>query len=197
MGVAIAIPCSPVCSFAMRTCFAAALLVASFLTASLVPTDARAQDYAIDQGSLILGGGVAFSRTARAIPFARERRTGLSIHPQAQYFVAPNVAIGGTVVVGRSHTGATGRNRQGSVGVGPALSYYFGGAGSRVLPYLSTSALVVSGDQQVYQGTTSVGLAVRVDRHVALAGEWFLAADLADTRARVFGLQLGVRVFLW
>jgi hypothetical protein len=181
----------------MRTCFAAALLVASFLTAFLVPTDARAQDYTIDQGSLILGGGVAFSRTARATPFARERRTGLSIQPRAQYFVAPNVAIGGAVLVGRSQVGATGRNRQGSVGVGPAFSYYFGRAGSRVLPYLSTSALVVSGDSHVYQGTTSVGLTVLIARHVALAGEWFLAADLANTSAQVFGLQLGARVFLW
>jgi len=173
----------------------ASLLTIIFLAGCFISTDTLAQAYAVDRGSFVIGGGTSFSRSAPASTFSRERRTGVSIHSQAQYFIAARLAVGGSMVLGSSTHGDRGRNM--STGVGPAFSYYFGHDESTVLPSVGTSALYVASDQQVFRGVTSIGLTVLITRHVAFSGEWFLGADLASTRAEVVGLQLGVRVFAW
>lgn len=182
----------------MRTHLAVIFVAAAFLIPAAIAPSASAQDYAIDQGSMIIGGSASLTSSSRSSFFSEDnRRIDLSIQPQVQYFVTPNWAIGGTTLFGVSNLGSSERETDVFFGAGPAFSYYFGGEDSTVYPYLSTSALVLGGDRELYRGTASAGAAWMVSRNVALTGEGFLEADLEDTSNNIFGLRFGVRVFVW
>jgi len=176
----------------MRTHLTVLFVVAAFLVASALAPSASAQDYAIDRGSMIIGGTA--SLTSQSSSFSDDRRWDLRIQPSTQYFVTPNVAVGGSVLF---QAAGIGDDSNVFVGAGPAFSYYFGGPDRSVYPYVRTSALVVGGDQELYRGDASAGVAWMVSRNVALTGEGFLEADLEDTSNNIFGLRFGVRVFVW
>ena len=183
----------------MRAHLAVLFVAILFLVAGAYAPSASAQDYAIDRGSLIIGGSASLtsSSTPSSAFLESSRRVNLTIQPSAQYFVTPNVAVGGSALFLASGLGDADRDSDVAFGVGPTFSYYFGGEESTVFPYLSTSALVVGGDRELYRGEASAGVAWMVSRNVALTGEGFLEADLEDTSNNIFGLRFGVRVFLW
>lgn len=174
----------------MRAHFAVLFVVTLF--ASAYAPSASAQDYAIDRGSMIVGG--TGSLTSESSSFSGDRRWDLRIQPSTQYFVTPNVAVGGSLLF---QAAGIGDDSNVFVGAGPAFSYYFGGQDRSVYPYVSTAALLVGGDQELYRGNASAGVAWMVSRNVALTGEGFLEADLEDTSNNIFGLRFGVRVFVW
>lgn len=176
----------------MRAHLTVIFVAAAFLIAAALAPSASAQDYAIDRGSMIIGGTA--SLTSQSSSFSDDRRWDLRIQPSTQYFVTPNFAVGGSLLF---QAAGDDDNSNVFAGAGPAFSYYFGGEDRSVYPYVSTSALVVGGDQELYRGDASAGVAWMVSRNVALTGEGFLQADLEETSNNIFGLRFGVRAFLW
>src|SRR5690606_33508685 len=78
----------------MRSPFRLALGLALLL---LAPSLVQAQSYAIDKGSLMIGGTAGFSSTGGE--GTDDRLTQILINPSLQYFVTRGLAFGGEVTL--------------------------------------------------------------------------------------------------
>jgi hypothetical protein len=114
----------------------AAILVFSFhgvVSGQVVPGDAALSSEArpIDPGSVLLGGSISFGYSELGEGVAGV--TSLYITPRALYFVAPGLAVGGTLLLSRSWQG---ERRSYSYGVGPETAYYFDVGSRSTYPFI-------------------------------------------------------------
>jgi len=167
------------------------ILLTAFL---LMPMSASAQSYPVDRGSWIVGGSA--SLTSRSTGFNDERQTSLLINPEAQYFVIPNLAVGGSAGI---FFFSFDDDSETSVFLGPAVSYYIGGPNRRLYPFVSGT---VRFDVEEFTDSATLllegGGAYMVARNVALTGTLFYNAQLEDMGDQnSFGLRFGVSAFVF
>lgn len=172
-----------------------ALLAALLAT---LPAAAQAQSHATDRGSMLLGGSAGFSSHGYRVEGVeeQERATVLHFMPSVQYFVLPGLALGGDVNVTRYS------NRDGSsaqYGVGPAVSYYFGGPEKSVLPFLSGSLLYLrssANDDSQTGYSASAGAVFLFNRSVGLRGSlYYNGWSMEDVRSNTYGVGIGFTAF--
>jgi len=186
----------------------------------VLPEAARAQTYPVDRGSWIVGGSASF--TSQGGDDA-DRTTSVMLNPSAQFFVLPGLAVGGTLSF--SYTSDDLFSTTG-LGIGSAVSYYFGRGERTVYPFVSASLSIrdfsfkADGDQVgsnidvSITGTTfdlSGGVALMVAKNVGLTGEiFYLQQNLRETDnggsetligtdldIDRFGLRFGIAAFVF
>lgn len=205
----------------MRRLPAPLALAAATLLPLATPLHAqRTTPPAIDRGSLVLDGGASLSRSSTTTETTggsgaetEVTSTQISLLPSLLYFVAPRVAVGGSLELARSKTGSTSTT---AVGVGPAARLYFAGDGASTLPYVGASVRV---SRQSYDAdgveppaTTRwglegvAGLTWLFSRQVGVVAEAFarrLSYSLdgpgnasADITASELGVRVGMAAFI-
>lgn len=168
---------------------------------------ALAQDYAIDQGSVVLGGTVSFSSQGGDLyeGFDGDRLNTLLLNPSALFFVSPGLAVGGDVYVQRVSQGDASLT---TLGIGPEVRYYFGDAASTTYPFIGASIDYASlssddGDDATGFGYgAAAGLAFMLSPTVALTAEVDysrsnLSFDSIDIDGNEIRLELGISAFLY
>lgn len=180
----------------------------AFTLSLLIPSAAAAQDYAIDRGSMVLGGSVSWSSSGGELyeNADGDRVNSLLLNPQVMYFVTPGFALGGDLLVERVSQGEFDAT---TIAVGPAASYFFGGPESSIYPfvgatvgYASTSSSGADASGIAFGG--AAGAAFMLSRSVALTGAATyrvqnLSVDQVDESftGNAFALQIGVEAFLF
>jgi hypothetical protein len=87
----------------------------------LLPT-VQAAEYAIDKGSMTVGGSMSFSTAGGDLYEVDGKvRTEVSVHPFAGYFVAPGLLVAGEIMINHTSIGNTSLTEYGG---GPILGYY-------------------------------------------------------------------------
>lgn len=158
--------------------------------------------HALGRGSLLIGGHGHFQSTGSNDDDDFDIRVSeLRVNPSLQYFVAPGFAIGGELTVHRLALGGLAGT---TFGIGPRFSYYFGGPGAAVHPFLATSGTFLfspSDDGLAIGVRPSVGLLVMLARNVGITGEGFFSFDtpLSDDggSTNTFGLAVGIAAFVF
>ena len=186
----------------------------------VLPEAAQAQPYAVDHGSWIVGGSASFTSQGGN---DGDRTTSVLLNPSAQFFVLPGLAVGGTLSL--SYTSDDLFSTTG-LGIGSAVSYYFGRGERTVYPFVSASLSIsdfsfkADGDQVGSNidvsttGTTfdlSGGVTLMVAKNIGLTGEiFYLQQNLRSTGDEgseiffgtdfdvdMFGLRLGIAAFVF
>ena len=180
------------------------LIVALLLTGSAVR--AEAQDYAIDRGSILLGGAANFTSIGDNGGDS-DRVTDLNIFGRSQYFVRPGLAVGGRISLDWFSSAAASRT---SYGVGPEVSYYFGGGDRDFYPFVSGFATATRWDGSglalpdactVFDLGASGGVLLMLGRSVGLTGQVYYQTSLYDSDALTatnrFGFSAGITPFIF
>ena len=181
----------------------------------LLPEATQAQTYPVDRGSWIVGGSTGLISNSDDDD---ERATSVFLNPSAQFFVLPGLAAGGTISL--NYTSQDDFSVT-NIGVGPALSYYFGRGTRNVHPFISTSLtysrLRFNGADSRFRDLentrTSVtfdvagGVVLMVAKNVGVSGEVFYQEESinldsgneftqdTDIDTDAFGFRIGVRIF--
>lgn len=161
---------------------------------SLAPTLVQAQSYAIDHGSIMIGGTAGFSSSGS--DGSDDRLTQIFINPSVQYFVTRGLAFGGDVTLRHF---SQGDSESTTYGVGPAVTYFFGGDERPVYPYLSGSVQVLGGESTSSLGYgASAGAIVMLMDAVGLDGSiYYQKLDGDDFSSDTFGLAVGIAAFVF
>lgn len=160
----------------------------------LAPTLVEAQSYAIDKGSLMIGGTAGFSSTGG--DGSDDRFTQIFLNPSLQYFVTRGLAFGGDVTL--QHF-SQGDSESTTYGVGPAVSYFFGGNERPVYPYLSGSVQLLRGNGETSVGySASAGAILMLMDAVGLDGSiYYHISEDDDISRNTFGLAVGIAAFVF
>ncbi len=185
--------------------FAAALLL-GFATAM----PAAGQSWAVDRGSLRLGGTASFTSSGSSFDGVDgdDRTTQLGISPSIEYFFVPGLAIGGTLSVGYLSSGDD--DDATSFGIGPSITWFFGGSepkstwpfiGAQLL-YSRTSFGDDDDDLTGFGYQADGGLMFMVSNAVGIEAALFyrrLEQENGPFELDVdtFGLQVGVSAFVF
>jgi hypothetical protein len=187
----------------------------TLLVALLFPIALDAQSRAdgpISKGSMIVGGsaGVSITDPEGSTPST----TSISVFPSILYFVAPRLALGGSV--GLSYASSDNSSTNGW-SLGPAVRYYIAEPTATMLPFVGASALFgkqkfSSGGNPDITGTTTMlegvgGITWLLVPHVGLNGELFVnhrkietsgtPVVISDAKQLVYGLRLGISAFVF
>jgi hypothetical protein len=180
------------------------------LLAVASPPRAEGQESPLDRGVWLVGGTGRVYGTHDLDDDTR--RFVLDLNPQLGYFVARHLAVHANLAFAYS-SAAGGTHRSG--GVGPGLSYYFGGPRSRLLPYLTARTLFVwsrsgpaddaSSVSRFRQWLAGGGISWLASRNVGLTAEaYYLRSNLkelerenGDNNSELYALNVGVTVFAY
>jgi len=168
------------------------------------PYTAHAQTYAVDQGSLLIGGRGSFTSVATDNDGASEsdRVNQLFVNPSGQYFITPGLAVGGDVLFSYASDDGSNITRY---GIGPSVTYFFGRDERSYYPFVSGSVGVTrfnSGGLDEGRTQTryrsSGGVLVMLSRSVGVTGELFYQhIDNDQLQTNAFGLAFGISAFLF
>lgn len=185
--------------------FKRALAVLAFVA---IAAPLSAQDYAIDQGALVLDGTISYSSDGGELFENAEgdRANTALLNPSVLYFVSPGLAIGGELYVENASQGDFSVT---TIGVGPELTYFFGGPESTVYPFLSAGLSYASLSSDFFDASGigfgfGAGAAFMLTTSVAITGGGAyqisnLSVDQTDATlsGNTFRLELGVAAFLF
>ena len=156
--------------------------------------------YAIDKGSIIIGGSLGYTSTGNEYRLV-DRIQKITITPGLLFFVFPHLAIGGELkLVSTIYSDYT----ETSYGTGPVIGYYFGKASSKEFPFLSFSylQLIETGNgrslrKKLYRFTG--GSAIMIARNVAIEPRVFFSiTDIKRQKdSNTYGLELGISTFVF
>lgn len=170
------------------------------------PAAAFAQQHATDQGAMQLSGSASF--TSSGSDGGGDRTTVINLNPRFAYFIRPGLSIGAEVTLGRL---SRGDNSSTVFGIGPAASYYFGGADSRTKPYLTGAVQWQktsdeSGSSEADRTSTGYGVGAGLlhllSSSVGITTELFYRSttvefDFGDASSDTYGLAVGVAAFIF
>ena len=184
-----------------------AFMMAALLTVTAT-TSISAQSYATDKGSIQLSGSASWVSTKE--DDEDDRGTTIVVQPSLRYFITPGLAVGTSVMLGHTSQGDI---RSTSYGIGPSVAYYFGGAATKVHPFVSAgldwskSSFDPPGgapdnDITFTSPHVSAGLLLLLSSSVGVETELFyrrqtVAVDEGDTKLNMFGLQVGIAAFIF
>ena len=175
----------------------------------LFPALARAQEYAVDQGSLLVDGSI--SLTSIGNNNDEDRDTNISLNPDVQYFVVPGLAVGGGLTLERRTSDRFSRT---TYGIGPRVSYYFGAAFEKtVYPFFSANASYYTQrfsfdddteTRSLYGFGAAAGVLVMVSDGVGLTGRLFFdVLNFGEDEVErsfstdTFGFAFGIAAFVF
>lgn len=150
------------------------------LVLCLVVGTAFSQDFAVDKKAWIISGTVEFSSSSGDLyeNADGDAVTEIGFMPAADYFVMPNIFVGGMISYVSMSQGDVSVS---SMGIGPEVGYAFGNADSKVFPfakagfqYLSMSADYGSGNDFDATQTDiiiSLGVILPVKEHIGISPE--------------------------
>ena len=173
-----------------------------------VASSASAQDFAIDQGSLVLDGTISYSSDGGDLyeNADGDRVSTALLNPSVLYFVVPGLAIGGELYVESASQGDFSLT---TIGVGPEVTYFFGGPESTVFPYVGVNLAYASLSSDAFDASGigfgfGAGAAFMLSNSVAItAGGSYEITNLSidqvdDTQSgNTFRLELGIAAFLF
>jgi len=188
-------------------------LVTLLIVGSTVPLSLAAQR-PIDKGVWLVGGNFQITGNKNLDSDASDFLFSLS--PQVGYFVTPGLAITANATLAWND----GDNSSGFTrGIGPGLSYYFGGMSAQFFPYVTGRMLYQKSDLDAQLGPIEAeteatdwswllgaGGALFLARNVALNAELFysrrtsdLTGDAGDLefRSARYGLEVGIRAHVF
>lgn len=147
------------------------IIVTLLLSSSL----ALSQEFAVDKGSTIISGMGSYASQGGDL-FENsdgDRATTIMLMPTINYFVAPNISIGGGVAYTSQSQGDYSYH---TIGIGPTLGYFIGDSNSKSHPYLAAGIRYYSmGDEDdSISGTDIViggGIITPVKNHVGIVLE--------------------------
>ena len=189
----------------MRVRAGFAIAAALLITAA----QADAQEYALDRGSLQISGSASLTSTDNDNSGDDGRVTVASVLPGLHYFVAEGLGVGGDLIFSYTSSGDDFSTR--SIGIGPSVSYYFGGSESRVHPYLSARAAIASmtfdspgGELEGSRrsGTVAGGILAMLSSSVGVTTELFYLLEKFESQGQeadsnTFGLAVGIAAFVF
>ena len=111
------------------------------LLLSLFGSTCLGAEYAVDKGANMFGITAAFINASGDL--YQETSNAILVMPSISHFLIRNFAVGGdlllfrTVLRGKTST---------TWGIGPKISYFFGGKGSKTYPYLTTGFYYLRND---------------------------------------------------
>jgi hypothetical protein len=176
----------------------------------LVPALLFSQDYAVDQGSMMLGGDILFTMTSGDLfeNIDGDGTTTIAVNPLMLYFIMPGLAVGGSL---QFTSQSQGDNKSSAMGVGPMVAYFFGGDGSKVFPYIgggyiyssnktengaefkwTTGSIVITAGG-VFMLTDAIG----VGASAFYTLNSFKPEDVDAIDGNVMGVRLGVHGFIF
>lgn len=169
---------------------------------------ALAQEYAIDKGSWVLDGTISFTSSGGELNenAQGDRLNSASLAPSVLYFVAPGLALGGTLDVGYSSQGDFSAT---TIGIGPEIAYFFGAPESSVYPFVASRVGYFSLSTEGFDasGITfgfGAGVSAMLSPSVALIiqGTYNVRNVSVDQlnetfSGNQFGLSMGVAAFLF
>ena len=175
------------------------------LLSLLLASPAVAQPtFAVDKGSILLGGSAGFQ--TQGFEDVEGRISTITINPVFGIFLTRGLAVGAEVIINRTSFEDVSVN---TLGIGPLLAYYFGGPESQAFPFLSGGVAYVSNSNDGFDTSgvgadISAGVAIMMARNAALTFEAFaqfvsLSAEGVDesTGANTYGVRAGVNVFIF
>jgi len=187
------------------------ILVIYALVMSLV-LPASAAYYAIDKGSIQLGGTIGFeSRGGDLYEDAdEESQTQISFEPFVGYFLIPNLSLGTHV----TYTSFThGEYKNSAFGIGPVATYYLGSEYSTFFPFVSArfdyrkTSTEIDGNDSPDVTTTVIGFAggitTMVSKNVGIRAMLFYemnsqeVEDSDSVDGNKIGLRIGIESFIW
>jgi hypothetical protein len=187
-------------------------IFAAVLAFVIAPGLAHAQGYAVDKGSVNVGGTASFtSSKATTADVAQPRLTTLGLAPHLLFFLAPGIAVGGEASLGRTSSDG---NSTTQYGLGPAIEYYFGHEERNWYPFVGASVRFshVSGDGQLGSDfrdlRASAGLLFLLSPSVGVNSELYLSRthttfespatlEELDSNTTAFGLAIGISAFVF
>lgn len=167
---------------------------------ALIPISAFAQSYAVDRGSVLVGGSAGWS-SADTGDTSGDRLSTLALSPSVLYFVAPGLALGGDVTLVRY---SRNDNSSTSASIGPAVAYYFGEGPRPVYPFVSANVHIgrsgFGGDSYANWGysASAGGIAMLADA-VGVNGSLYYRNDRNDFGdwQNTVGLAFGISAFVF
>ncbi len=193
-------------------------VLTALLMAGALPGAVHAQQYAVDKGSILLGGSASYtsSRTRVGAAEQQDRINNLALSPRAQLFVAPGLGVGAEVDFSRSSTAGQSAT---AIGGGPIVGYYFGRGPRLWHPFLEASGAALHrsrnngllGDEgnTEWQWRGTAGLlfllshGVGVNTGVFYQGTHTRQAQFTPQRTEVnvdsntYGLAIGISAFVF
>jgi len=123
----------------------------------LIMDNLFAQSYVADKGAMIFSGSASFSTSGGSLyqGTSKSRVTSESIFPSFNFFVYPNIFIGGTLDYTGSKDDATTLH---TFAIGPTAGYMVGKPASIIFPYASVGVLF-SGERTKPAGAASTSSA--------------------------------------
>jgi hypothetical protein len=181
------------------------------LTAFLLATasmPANAQSFAVDRGSVLVGGSAGFTSSATEVngQGGGDRLTSFSLTPELLFFLAPGLAIGGELTFARTSQGDDSFT---AYGIGPAATYFFGATEERPwYPYAGASVQLLWESSGADDDPTSrayraaVGGLFMLSSAVGLNAELFYRLstrenDAFEVDTDTFGLAFGISAFVF
>jgi hypothetical protein len=167
-------------------------LCLTFLACALVPASLAAQRGPTDRGSILVGGSASLGKSETEVEGQAETSTTFfRVQPEAHFFFADRVGIGGRLSFGHS----SGDNvRSSSWGIGPSVRYFLSRNSRGALPFIGGSVNFETGDTE-FDGTTTpesefeskgyegvIGVTWMLSRQVGLTGEAFARQDEITTK---------------
>ena len=137
----------------------------------ILPALLVAQEYAVDKGSMLVGGEAYFASMGGDLykDLDDNKMTVMTISPTLMYFIAPGLGIGADLEFTKTSQGDLSST---TMGIGPGIAYFFGDASSTMYPYLSAS--YVLGSEKVKYDSDEVK--VSTGNIVFRGGIMFMAA---------------------
>lgn len=184
------------------------VFVALAIVALATPSDLLAQDFAIDRGSVVIGGTVSYTSQGGEL-FENtdgDRLNSLLLNPFALFFVTRGLGIGGDFFVQKASQGDQSVT---TLGIGPSVAYFFGGPENTAFPFVSGGLeyanLSSTGfDASGFGFNFGAGVAFMVSRGVAVTTQASyevlnLSVDQLDESfsGNGFGLRAGISAFLF
>jgi hypothetical protein len=169
----------------------------------VVPLLAFGQSYAIDQGSIILGGTASFQSLGGEDLRGDDRTSLFTLTPQFFYFVVPNFSVGAIL---NYQSISRGDFSDSAIGIGPTVVYFFGDESSNMYPFLGASYIYTSDEDSYTKNDFRLmgGSAFMIAKNVSITGDVFYLiesykSDNADdsVSGNTFGVELGVTVFIF
>jgi hypothetical protein len=189
----------------------ARLVSLAVLLAAVPFTPCLAQTHAVDRGAWQLGGSV---RITGFRDIGNDTRSFvLDLNPRVGYFILPGLAVTANLQLARA---SNDNGHTSTYGVGPGVTYYFGGGPRRFLPFLSGRTLWVqstsyadaggSASLETWDWLVSGGALFLVAKNVGVTGEVFYShshvtfdgiGPAQSNSSEEYGTQLGVAVYLF
>lgn len=167
----------------------------------------QAQEHALDARSLQIGGSASFASVDD--DNFTDRRNTVTLNPRLHYFVIERLALGADLNLSYAKLSDDVSAR--TIGIGPSVTYYFGGPAATAHPYLSIRASIASvrfesglqdTDGSNRSASGAAGILTMLSRSVGISTELFYETrrqefDSQEGDSNTIGIAVGISAFVF